>query len=151
MMSSHEVAHSTFSLERSYPVPVELVFAAWSDPAIKRRWLIPDGDPDHDLDFRVGGHELVRARVNGAAIEFESVYRDIVDNQRIVYSSTLSADRVLSTVSITTVLLEAQGAHTRLTLTEQGTFLDGHEQPQWRERGTAAQLAALATTLDQAD
>ncbi|MFD9869087.1 hypothetical protein ACFXI8_26565 [Streptomyces niveus] len=32
---------------------------------------------------------------------------------------------------------------TRLVLTEQGTFLDDQEQPEWRERGTGDWLDAL--------
>ena len=36
---------------------------------------------------------------------------------------------------------------TRLVLTEQGAFLDGREQPAWREHGTADQLEALAQEL----
>ena len=34
---------------------------------------------------------------------FESIYRDIVPQQRIVYTSTLSAGHELMTVSLTTV------------------------------------------------
>ena len=40
-----------------------------------------------------------------------------------------------------------QDGGTRLVLTEQGAFLDGHEQPAWREHGTADQLEALAAQL----
>jgi hypothetical protein len=36
-------------------------------------------------------------------------------------------------------------------LTEQGTFLDGREEPDWRERGTAAWLDALGAELSAAD
>ena len=36
---------------------------------------------------------------------------------------------------------------TRLVLTEQGAYLDGREQPAWREQGTADQLEALAGQL----
>jgi hypothetical protein len=36
---------------------------------------------------------------------------------------------------------------TRLLLTEQGTFLDGLEQPEWRERGTVERLTALAALV----
>jgi hypothetical protein len=43
---------------------------------------------------------------------------------------------------------EADGG-TRLVLTEQGTYLDGHEEPAWREQGTADWLAALETELRQ--
>jgi hypothetical protein len=36
---------------------------------------------------------------------------------------------------------------TRLVLTEQGAYLDGREQPAWREQGTADHLEALAGEL----
>src|SRR6201986_4771446 len=36
---------------------------------------------------------------------------------------------------------------TRLVLTEQGAYLDGQEQPAWREQGTTDQLDALAAEL----
>src|SRR5205823_797624 len=41
---------------------------------------------------------------------------------------------------ITTVEFVPAPDGTRLVLTEQGTFLDGMEQPQWREQGTKDQL-----------
>ena len=38
---------------------------------------------------------------------------------------------------------------TRLVLTEQGAYLDGREEPAWREQGTASQLEALAAELKE--
>ena len=78
---------------------------------------------------------------------FESLYRDIVPGERIVYTSTLSAGTDVMTVSVTTVEFGPAEGGTRLVLTEQGTFLDGQEEPGWREHGTAAQLDALAAQL----
>jgi len=80
---------------------------------------------------------------------FESIYRDIVPQQRIVYTSTLSAGDDVMTVSLTTVEFRPAEAGARLVLTEQGTFLDGREEPAWREHGTAAQLDALAAELKE--
>ncbi len=74
---------------------------------------------------------------------FDTTYRDIVPNERIVYTSTLASDGHLSTVSLTTVELRAVDGGTTLTLTEQGTYLDGLEQPSWREAGTGQQLDSL--------
>ena len=52
------------------------------------------------------------------------------------------------TVSLTTVeFTPAADGGTRLVLTEQGAYLDGREQPAWREQGTADQLEALAGQL----
>ncbi|WP_410636330.1 SRPBCC domain-containing protein [Amycolatopsis sp. cmx-4-83] len=140
------VKHATFTLERSYPVPPERVFAAWADPAAKARWFVPAGT--HTLDFRVGGTETVGATgPDDTKLSVTSTYHDIVPDRRIVYATTLSGDEVLATVSITTVELEADGGGTRLVLTEQGTFLDGAEEPQWREQGTGDWLDRLGEAL----
>ena len=62
----------------------------------------------------------------------------------------MSTETDLWTVSLTTVEFTPAGdGGTRLVLTEQGAFLDGQEQPQWREHGTAEQLQALAAVLEQ--
>jgi uncharacterized protein YndB with AHSA1/START domain len=142
------ITHATFSLERSYPAPPAQVFAAWADPAAKARWFAGGPDSGHQLDFRVGGQEVARGGPDGGPVmTFESLYRDIVPGERIVYTSTLSAGDDVMTVSVTTVEFSPAEGGTRLVLTEQGAFLDGREEPAWREHGTAAQLDALAALL----
>jgi uncharacterized protein YndB with AHSA1/START domain len=148
-MTDHTVAHATFTLERTYPVPPARVFAAWADSATKRRWFA-GGDPGHELDFRVGGREVNHAHHGGAVIVFDSLYRDIVADERIVYSSVLSQDGRPATVSTTTVELETCDEGTRLVLTEQGAYLDGLEQPDWREQGTGEWLGRLGAELRNA-
>jgi uncharacterized protein YndB with AHSA1/START domain len=144
----YETTHATFTLERTYPVSPAQVFAAWADPRTKARWFAAPSI-FYELDFRVGGREVNRADVgDGRVATFASTYHDIVDDRRIVYGSTLAvAGRSVSTVSVTTVELAPDGAGTRLVLTEQGTFLDGQEDPAWREQGTAAWLDALGGQL----
>ncbi|WP_414935714.1 SRPBCC family protein [Amycolatopsis sp. cmx-11-51] len=141
------VKHATFTLERVYSAPPERVFAAWSDPAAKAGWFtVPGGG--HSLDFRVGGREVTTGPPDdGKRMAFTSHYKDIVENERIVYTSALSANDVLATVSVTTILFEAEAGGTRLTLIEQGTFLDGHEEPSWREQGTGDWLDKLGKAV----
>jgi uncharacterized protein YndB with AHSA1/START domain len=145
-MTDHVVTHATFTLERMYPVPPARVFSAWADPESKRRWFAGP-DSGHQLDFRVGGHEVNHSQHSGAELTFESLYRDIVADQRIVYTSVLIQDARPATVSLTTVELHPTGDGTRLVLTEQGAFLDGLEQPAWREQGTGDWLDALGVDL----
>ena len=144
------VVHGTFELERILPAHVGHAFAAWSDPAVKARWFA--NAAEFSLDFRVDGLETVRrCLADGRRLRYEASYRDIVVERRIVYHSALWTDERLSTVSLTTVTFDAEGAATRLTLVEQGAFLDGLEDPSWREHGTARWLDALRRMLSHAD
>ncbi|MFF2009265.1 SRPBCC family protein [Streptomyces sp. NPDC058195] len=146
-MTDHQTAHATFCLERHYPAPPARVFSAWADPQAKAGWF-SGADATHELDFRVGGREVNRARrANGPELVFESWYRDIVPDRRLVYTSTLSTGDELTTVSLTTVEFHHEGTGTRLVLTEQGTFLSGAEEPSWREQGTGTWLDALDAFL----
>jgi uncharacterized protein YndB with AHSA1/START domain len=141
-MTERSIVHSTFTLERTYPVPISEVFRAWADPKIKVRWFA--GNPaDYKLDFRPGGIECNRALHDGKQITWESLYREIVPDERIVYTSVLCEDGTVATVSLATVELTAEDNGTRLVLVEAGAYLDGREQPAWREHGTGDWLDAL--------
>ncbi|MFD3523241.1 SRPBCC family protein [Streptomyces sp. NPDC058653] len=145
--TQHTVTHATFTIERLYPAPPARVFAAWSDPKAKGSWF---AGPKHayELDFRVDGREVNRGTApDGTVMTFTSVYHDIVPDERVVYSSTLYGGDTLATASLTTVEFEPDGDGTRLTLTEQGGFLDGQEKPEWREHGTGEWLGALGAYL----
>jgi uncharacterized protein YndB with AHSA1/START domain len=145
-MSERSVVHSTFTLERIYSVPISEAFRAWADPQIKVRWFA--GNPaDYELDFRPGGIERNSAVHDGKKITWESLYREIVPDERIVYTSVLCEDGTVATVSLATVELVPQDKGTRLVLAEAGAYLDGREQPAWRERGTGDWLDALGRHL----
>jgi uncharacterized protein YndB with AHSA1/START domain len=142
-MTDHSVKHSTFTLERTYAAPPAAVFAAWANRDTKAKWFAAT-DSAYTLDFRVGGTEAVHGRADdGVELLARSEYHDIVADQRIVYTTALFTGKALSTVSLTTVLFAPDGDGTRLVLTEQGTFLDDQEQPEWRRQGTGDWLDAL--------
>lgn len=146
-MSDAHVLHATETYERTHRVSVPTLFAAWRDPAVKARWFAPTADT-YELDFRVGGGEVLRARVDGEGdVEFQSTYLDIRSDTRIVYTSTLQVEGRLATASLTTVLFDGDGSHSRLLLTEHATFLDGLEAPARRRRGTDGWLDALRREL----
>lgn len=146
------VTHASFTLERSYPAPPARVFAAWADPAVKARWFAGGTGDGHQLDFRVGGREVASGGPDGGPVmTFETFYREIVPQERIVYTSTMSAGADVITISLTTVEFKPADGGTKLVLTEQGAFLDGREEPAWRENGTADQLKALAAVLESSD
>jgi uncharacterized protein YndB with AHSA1/START domain len=145
-MSDHSIVHTTFTLERIYPAPPSEVFRAWADPQVKVRWFA--GNPaDYQMDFRPGGLEVNRAVHDGKQITWESLYREIVPDDRIVYTSVLAEDGTVATVSLTTVEIVPDDEGTRLVLVEAGAYLDGREHPEWREHGTGDWLDALGRHL----
>ncbi|WP_082046307.1 SRPBCC family protein [Arthrobacter sp. L77] len=147
-MTEASVVNSTFTIEHDYAIGPTRLFEAWADPDTKARWFAGAAADHHELDFKVGGLEITRGRTGeGELLTFASRYHDIVVGERIVYSSTLSVREAPVTVSLTTVQFQPQGDHTTLTLTEHAVYLDGHEQPKWREHGTRHHLATLEAEL----
>ncbi|MGH9211703.1 MAG: SRPBCC family protein [Acidimicrobiales bacterium] len=150
-MTTHSVTHTTFVIDRIYPVPPARVFSAFADCELKERWFaMPDDwvDKHHSLDFRVGGHETNRGGPEGGPVHrFEARYQDIVDNQRIVYTYDLYLDDRRMSVSLATVEFALDAEGTRMTFTEQGAFLDGIGDSADREHGTNVMADALGKML----
>jgi uncharacterized protein YndB with AHSA1/START domain len=146
--AGRSTTHSTFVIERTYDVSPQRVFDAWADPAAKARWFGPPEKPDYSLEFRVGGRERFTAQgPDGATYRFDAVYQDIVPGQRIVHCYDMHREDVRISVSLATIELEAHGEGARLTLTEHGVYLDGHDTPEQREHGTNVMIEALAEYL----
>jgi uncharacterized protein YndB with AHSA1/START domain len=146
-MSERSVEHATFDLERSYDASPERVFAAWSDAEAKERWF---GSPAHEfeLDFRVGGMELHRGvDPHGDPYTFRAWYQDIVPARRIVYTYEMLTGETRISVSLATVELAPAASGSRLVLTEQGAFLDGHDTAARREHGMGSLLDSLGAEL----
>jgi uncharacterized protein YndB with AHSA1/START domain len=152
-MTVSTVAHETFVIERIYDVPVNQVFRAWADPTLKARWFAGSADAlgaGYELDFRVGGREVNRGGPpDGPIYTYESVFRDIVPERRIIYTYEMYAGETRISVSVATVQFRRQDATTQLVLTEQGVFLDGHDTVGQREEGTRDLLDSLAAVLNR--
>jgi uncharacterized protein YndB with AHSA1/START domain len=148
MTTNRSTEHGTFTVTRTYPVPPERVFAAWSSQEAKARWFGAPGSSAYELDFRVGGTEVNRGGPpDGPVYGYEATYRDIVPDERIVYAYVMTVDDDLISVSVTTVEFSPAPSGTTLTFTEQGVFLDGADTPAIREKGTGELLDALADAL----
>ncbi|MGZ8468745.1 MAG: SRPBCC family protein [Gemmatirosa sp.] len=150
-MTARSVTHASFTLERSYDAPPARVFRAFADPAAKALWFQGPpawGPAEVAMDFRVGGRETSRTGPPGGPVHsFDCLYQDIVPDARIVYSYTMDADDTRTSASLAVIELTPAGSGTRLTLTEHGVFLDGHDTVAQREEGTNVLLDALGESL----
>jgi uncharacterized protein YndB with AHSA1/START domain len=70
-----------------------------------------------------------------------------VPDERIVYTYAMYLDDTRISVSVATVEFKPAVAGTRLIVTEQAAFLDGHDIPAQREQGTRDLLDALGVEL----
>jgi uncharacterized protein YndB with AHSA1/START domain len=143
--------HASFTLEKHYDAPTALVFKAFADREAKSRWFGGGGEWElmaREFDFRVGGREQLMGKwKSGMVSAFDAVYHDIVPEQRIVYAYDMHLDGRHISVSLATILFAPDGAGTKLTVTEQGAFLDGYDDAGSRERGTRGLLDRIADSL----
>lgn len=152
-LTDPSLIHVTFTFQRTCHAAVERVFRAFADPQEKMRWqdspevqpVEPDAEDDYlEFEFRVGGHERFAFKVEGVTYEYDAQYFDIVPDRRIVYRYTMAANGRPDSISIVTIELAPDGSDTTLTYTEQGTFLDGIDDPDIRQAGMSVLLDNLA-------
>lgn len=138
-MTERSVTHATFSIERIYDAKPARVFKAWSDPKARDRWFVHSEGwkvTEYSHDFRVGAREGGRFSQSGETIySNETVYQDIVPDNRIIFAYTMAKDGTNISASLATVELKPEGKRTRLVFTEQGAFLDGYDTAASREAG----------------
>jgi len=86
-------------IERIFDAPRELVWKAWTDPEMAKRWWGPKGftAPAVEIDFRVGGKCLFAMQSpdfnDGRPIWSTGVYREIVPFERIVVTDSFADEK----------------------------------------------------------
>jgi uncharacterized protein YndB with AHSA1/START domain len=126
-------------IERTLDAPADLVWQMWTESEHFAAWYGPDGAsvPVAEMDVRVGGTRLVGIEMqtpNGPMrMWFTGEYREVVQNQRLVYTESMSDENgnVMSpadmgmpeghpTVTEVIVELEDLGGRTRMVMTHAG-------------------------------
>jgi uncharacterized protein YndB with AHSA1/START domain len=154
--SARSIKHSSFVIERRYDFDPAQVYRAWVIPDAKARWF--SGPPDkwseevREMDVRVGGRDrLIGKFMDGSESRFEALYFDVVPEKRLVYTYDMYWQGKKISVSLASIEFVLAGRGTKLVVTEQHAFLDGHEDGGSRERGTRSLLENLATSLGGGD
>jgi len=143
-MSTPPVVHSTFVIERRYPVAVEQVFAAFADPARRRKWYADSGRNAvvaFDSDFRAGGESRLVFKLGdetpfpGVEIVTTEHFHDIIENRRIVSAQLMALGGHNITSALMTIEFAPSDDGTLFTFTHQGAFFENSGGPEMREHG----------------
>lgn len=152
--NSHPVAQNGTQVERkgdrelvvtrTFDAPPSMVFKAWSDPELFRRWWVPEGAPVSllacDMDVRTGGKYRLEFGAGEDSMAFYGKYLDVVPNERIVWTNDEGEEG-----AVTTVTFADQGGKTLLT------FHEAYPTAEALEEAMTGSAAGLPQQLDQLD
>lgn len=109
-----------FVVTRVFDAPARLVFEAWSNPDLFKRWWVPEGAGltllSCEMDVRTGGkYRLVFAHPAAPdGMAFFGSYQEVVPGKRMVWSNEESGDQG----GVTTVVFEERDGRTLVTYSE---------------------------------
>ncbi len=150
-MTDRSIAHGSFTVERTYRHTPSKVFQAWANPEFKRQWFgSPNpANPKEQMDFRVGGREFNESEMEGKTYTFDVTYRDIVPDNRIIYTYEMTMNGQRISVSLATIEFFPNEGGTRMVVKEDGAFLDGLDTHKIREDGTNYLIDLMGRWLDE--
>ncbi len=105
-------------LTRVFDAPRDLVFRAWTEPAMLLKWWGPRGFTNtfHEIDVRPGGKWLfIMHGPDGVDYPNQIVFDEVIRPERLVYTHGSGVEGDPGTFNVT-VTFEEQGSRTLLTL-----------------------------------
>ena len=131
---------------RTFDAPPGIVFRAWSQPELFRRWWMPKSATgvslvSCDMDVRTGGKYRLEFAAGGSdTVAFYGKYLEVVPNERMVWTNDEDKEG-----AVTTVTFEDQGGNTLLK------FHEVYPSKEALEEALQGSAAAMPEQLDQLD
>ncbi|MGC4050905.1 MAG: SRPBCC family protein [Paludibaculum sp.] len=127
---------------RTINAPARLVFEAWTQAELFRRWWVPKSYGLNllscDMDVRVGGEYRLVFRHEDSTMEFFGTYLEVTPHSRLVWTN----EEGDGGNTITTVTFEEIAGRTSLVV---------HDRYPSKEALDSGSAGALPETLDQLD
>jgi uncharacterized protein YndB with AHSA1/START domain len=138
----------TILITRGFDAPRHLVYRAWTTPELVKRWWSGHRGEviSVEIDLRVGGVWRYVMRANdGSDVAFHGEYREIVPNDRIVYTEVFEG--MPDAQALTTVTFaEANGRTTLAILVRYGNAQDRDAHSDYMEDGLQEAMDLLERT-----
>ncbi|HWE44710.1 MAG TPA: SRPBCC family protein [Caulobacteraceae bacterium] len=130
---------------RLFDAAPRIVFKAWSNAELFRKWWVPKGAGitllNCEMDVRTGGKYKLEFAHGDGSMAFYGKYLDVTPNERIVWTN----DEGDEEGAVTTVTFEDKGGKTLLT------FHELYPSKQALDEAMEGSAAGLPTQLDQLD
>lgn len=128
---------------RTFDAPPSMVFRAWSQPELFRRWWMPKSASgvslvSCEMDVQTGGKYRLEFSTGSDTIAFYGKYLEVVPNERIVWTNDEGEDG-----AITAVTFEDQGGRTLLK------FRESYPSREALEEALQGSAAGLPEQLEQ--
>lgn len=128
---------------RTFDAPPHLVFRAWSEPELFRRWWMPKSVTgvsilSCEMDVRTGGKYRLEFGSAGGNMAFYGKFLEVVPDERIVWTNDEGEEG-----AVTTVTFKDEGGKTLLT------FHELYPSPEALEEALQGSAAGLPEQLDQ--
>lgn len=131
---------------RVFDAPPGIVFRAWSQPELFRRWWVPKSVSgvslvSCEMDVRTGGKYRLEFSAGGPdTMAFYGKYLEVVPNERIVWTNDEGEEG-----AVTTVTFEEQDGRTLLN------FHEAYPSAEALEEAMHGSAAGLPEQMDQLD
>ncbi|HEX3294573.1 MAG TPA: SRPBCC domain-containing protein [Solirubrobacterales bacterium] len=136
--------HRELRIERTFAAPAEMVYEAWTNPEVMRRWYHcgPDwATPEVELDLRVGGRvRVVMRKPDGSEVELSGEYTEIDRPHRLAMTCTFSDDPSGTEQSIELSFSETDGSTTVVLLNSRIPTEARRDSQQWGWGGCLDEL-----------
>ena len=140
-------ARPSLTLTRRFNAAPEKVYAAWADPQKLMQWFGPasvkEGSVKAEIDLRVGGSYRISFDANGQYNQVGGVYREVVPNQRLVF--TWAWHSTPERESLVTISIKPEGSGSLITF-HHAQFVDAVARDN-HERGWTEFLGKLEDYL----
>jgi uncharacterized protein YndB with AHSA1/START domain len=104
---------------RVFNAPRDLVWKAWTDPALAVHWWGPKDYPatDLEMDVRPGGlwSGRLRSTEDGSILTHKGVFRDVAKPERLVFTFAWDEEGERGLETLVTITFTDQGAKTLMT------------------------------------